>query len=66
MKQSLNKYEIAILNTETVKIDGEMWTGMQVLRRISSPMISEENYNYFVNVASTNAVLERLFKAIGV
>lgn len=64
--KKLNVYETAILNTEKVKIDGTTYTGMQVLERIQSPMISEENYNYFVNCAGTNAVLERMFKALGV
>jgi len=64
--KALNKYEIAILNTETVEIEGTVYTGMEILKRISSPMISAENYNFFVNSASTNAVLERMFKALGV
>ena len=62
----LNEYETEILNTETVEIDNKVYTGMQVLERIQSPMIEEGNYNYLVNCASTNAVLERMFKALGV
>jgi hypothetical protein len=61
----LNKYERTILESETVNVDGTTMTGMQILKRIESPMIEEGNKYYFINVASTNAVLERMFKALG-